>query len=46
LYEERGIGADSAGGSLFSGAIDEARIYNRALSGADILALYDEALCQ
>jgi hypothetical protein len=40
------LGADSAGGSLFTGVIDEARIYNRALPAADILALYDESLCQ
>jgi hypothetical protein len=40
------LGADSTGASLFDGAIDEARIYNRALSAANILALYNESLCQ
>ncbi len=40
------LGADSTGANLFGGAIDEARIYSRALSAADILALYDEGACQ
>jgi hypothetical protein len=40
------LGADSQGANRFDGSIDEARIYNRALSAADIQALYDEAACQ
>jgi hypothetical protein len=40
------VGADSSGASLFSGLIDEARVYSRALSAADIQALYAESACQ
>jgi hypothetical protein len=34
------IGADSTGGSLFNGVIDEPRIFNRALSAAEIATLF------
>jgi hypothetical protein len=40
------IGGDSAGGSRFTGAIDEARLYSRSFSQADVTALYDETHCQ
>jgi hypothetical protein len=36
-----GIGADPGGGNSFSGLIDEVRIYNRALSAAEVAALYN-----
>lgn len=38
-----GIGGpfDNTGGGYFRGLIDDVRIYNRALSGAEILALYN-----
>jgi hypothetical protein len=35
------IGLRQAGGEHFSGKLDEVRIYNRALSVAEILALKD-----
>ncbi|MGD1003265.1 MAG: LamG domain-containing protein [Minisyncoccia bacterium] len=35
------IGEDSTGGDLFSGLIDDVRIYNRALSAAEIMAIYN-----
>jgi hypothetical protein len=35
------IGASSYVGSFIDGLIDEVRIYNRALSDAEIKALYD-----
>ena len=34
------IGADSTGGTRFSGILDEPRIYNRALSANEIQAIY------
>jgi hypothetical protein len=34
------IGADSAGGSLFTGVIDEVRIFNRGLSDGEIATLF------
>ncbi len=34
-----GVGAQGDGASKFSGSMDEARVYNRALSAAEILAL-------
>jgi hypothetical protein len=34
------IGADSGGGSLFNGTIDEPRIFSRALGQAEILTLF------
>jgi hypothetical protein len=34
------IGADSTGGSLFNGMIDEPRVFNRALSAAEIQNLF------
>jgi len=34
------IGADSTGGSLFNGMIDEPRVFNRALSAAEIQSLF------
>ena len=34
------IGADSAGNTRLSGVIDEPRIYNRALTANEILAIY------
>jgi hypothetical protein len=34
------LGADSTGASLFHGIIDEARIYSRALTPAELLAIY------
>ena len=34
------IGADSDGSSLFSGAIDETRIFGRALSAAEVQTLF------
>jgi len=34
------IGADSTGGSLFNGIIDEPRIFDRALSAAEIATIY------
>jgi hypothetical protein len=34
------IGADSTGGSLFNGMIDEARVFNRGLSAAEIQTLF------
>jgi len=40
------FGADSTGNTRFSGEIDEARIYGRALGTAEITALYSEAHCQ
>jgi hypothetical protein len=39
------FGADSLGRSLFSGTIDEVRLYGRALSDRDIKALYAESSC-
>ncbi len=35
------IGADSIGGSNFSGLVDDVAIFNRALSAAEIASLYD-----
>jgi hypothetical protein len=35
------IGLFQGGGQYFKGAIDDLRIYNRALSGADVQALFD-----
>jgi hypothetical protein len=40
------IGADSGGGSLFSGVIDEARIFDHALSGDEIHGLYQQGFCR
>jgi hypothetical protein len=40
------LGADSNGGSRFKGDLDEVSLYARALSGAEIKALYDEQVCQ
>lgn len=37
------LGADNSGGALFAGNADEVRIYNRALSGAEIRQLYNFA---
>ncbi len=34
------IGGDSAGGSLFSGAIDEVRVWKRGMTAAQIATLY------
>jgi hypothetical protein len=36
------MGADSIGGSLFSGIIDEVRVFARALSGSEIQAIYQQ----
>jgi N-acetylneuraminic acid mutarotase len=36
-----GIGADAHGGEFTSGIIDEAQIFDRALSDAEILAIYE-----
>lgn len=35
------IGADQAGASRFSGAIDEVELFNRALGAAELLAIYN-----
>jgi len=35
------IGADSAGGHLFTGIIDEVRLYDRALTFDEIVAIYN-----
>jgi len=41
------IGADSTGGSLFRGIIDEPRIFGRALSAAEIATIYGQgSICQ
>jgi len=41
------IGADSLGGCLFSGMIDEPRVFNRALTGDEVAQLYTQTLvCQ
>jgi hypothetical protein len=42
------IGADSTGGSNFTGVIDEPRIFDRALSAAEIAAIFrsESAHCQ
>jgi len=37
------IGADQTGANAFTGWIDEVEIYNRALSGAEIQAIYNAA---
>ncbi len=37
------IGADSSGGSLFPGAIDEPRIFNRGLTNAEVRSLFLQA---
>ena len=37
------IGADSNDGSLFVGAIDEPRIFGRALTGDEIRTLFQQA---
>jgi len=37
------IGSWLTGGSFFKGSIDDLRIYNRALSAADVSALYHNA---
>lgn len=37
------IGSTDAGGEIFNGSIDEVRIYNRALSAAEILYLYQKS---
>jgi hypothetical protein len=34
------IGADSNGGSMMPGTIDEPRVWNRALSAAEIAEIY------
>jgi Concanavalin A-like lectin/glucanases superfamily len=34
------LGSESGGGGFLNGAIDDARVYNRALSANDIMALY------
>jgi hypothetical protein len=36
------IGADSGGGTQFTGAIDEPRIFNRGLSNDEIAALFQQ----
>ena len=35
-----GIGGDDTAGEFFQGIIDEAQIFNRALTDAEILAIY------
>jgi hypothetical protein len=40
------IGADSTGSSLFSGVIDEPRIFNRALSASDVQLLFQQGTMQ
>jgi hypothetical protein len=37
------IGADSGGGSPFPGIIDEVRLFNRALTDAEVSLLYRQA---
>jgi hypothetical protein len=40
------IGADGGGGSLFTGIIDEPRIFSRGLSNAEVQTLFDQyAIC-
>jgi Concanavalin A-like lectin/glucanases superfamily len=41
LIDDLKIGIDDAGGRYFSGSIDDARFYNRALSDAEIKQLYN-----
>jgi hypothetical protein len=36
------IGADSSAGSLFPGVIDEPRIFNRGLTDAEVLTLFQQ----
>jgi hypothetical protein len=40
------LGADSAGGSLFAGAIDEAKVYSRALTATEINNQYQAGLAK
>ena len=40
------IGANNDGSDLFNGSIDEARIYNRALSATEVQQLYQEGLAK